>query len=338
MKNTNEGVAAYGSPQEPARQGRLGYLPVSLFGSVMGLVGLSGAWNLAVHLWGAPGWVSTAIGLLAVAAFVAVAVGYIVKASTHFATVRAEYEHPVAGNLFGTVFISLLLLPIPLSGYSLPLARGLWVLGTIGMLVFAWQIMSRWLSQRQQTAHATPAWIVPVVGLIDIPLATPVLQWDWTGPIAFFALVVGLFFALPLFTLIFSRLLFEEPLAPGMQPSLMILLAPFAVGFSAYVTTLARIDLFASALYMLTLFLLGVLLGRLKNLARSCPFRLSWWSVSFPLAAAAGCAIRYAGQVDNLFTQSVAMLLLALATIVILGMTAQTLLAVARGDLHRLAG
>lgn len=166
-----DAIAAYGTPKAAARQGRLGYLPIALFGSVLGLVGLSSAWHHASQVFAVPDWISQAIGLLAVLAFVAVAVGYAVKIITAAEAARAEYLHPVAGNLFGTFFISLLLLPIPLAPYSVTLARALWLAGTVGMVVFAWLIMSRWLGQRQQAAHATPAWIVPVVGLIDIPQA-----------------------------------------------------------------------------------------------------------------------------------------------------------------------
>lgn len=331
-------AAAYGTPQAVAREGKLGYLPVALFGSVMGLAGLSSAWRLASQMFDLAHWVSQLFGLLALLAFVLVAAAYAVKAVTAPHALKAEFLHPIAGNLFGTLFISLLLLPLVLADYSLMLARGFWITGALGMLGFAWVIMSRWLSQRQQAAHATPAWIVPVVGLTDIPLAIPLLHWDGLGDIGFFALAVGLFFAIPLFTLIFSRLLFEEPIGVGLQPSLLILLAPFAVGFSAYVSLTGEVDRFASALYMLTLFLLAILAGRLRHLARSCPFRLSWWSVGFPLAAAASCALRYAVHAPGWFTQGVAILLLAAATLVVSGMAVRTLLGVARGQLRALAG
>ncbi|QEY71634.1 SLAC1 anion channel family protein [Pseudomonas denitrificans (nom. rej.)] len=337
MTENIDTAAAFGAPKETAREGRLGYLPVALFGSVMGLAGLSSAWKLATLIYGAPPWVSQAIGLLALLAFFAVGIGYAIKAVTGPHSVKAEFLHPIAGNLFGTLFISLLLLPIPLVDYSLFLARACWLIGTAGMLPFAWLIISRWLGQRQQAAHATPAWIVPVVGLADIPLAVPLLHWPGAADVAFFSLAVALFFAVPLFTLILSRLLFEEPLGVGLQPSLLILLAPFAVGFSAYVSIVGEIDRFASALYMLTLFMLAVLAGRLRHLARNCPFRLAWWSVGFPLAAAAGCTLRYAGHAPGPFTNGVALFLLAAATVVILGMGLRTLIGVATGQLRNLA-
>jgi tellurite resistance protein len=105
---------------------------------------------------------------------------------------------------------------------------------------------------------------------------------------------VGLFFAIPLFTMIFSRLLFEPPMPDALQPTLLILVAPFAVGYSTDTVTSGTTDLFAQALYMLTLFMLAVLLGRLRKLAHCCPFRFGWWSVSFPLAASAIASLRYA--------------------------------------------
>jgi tellurite resistance protein len=333
-----DSVQAFGTPSEAMKEGTLSYLPVALFGSVMGLTGLSSAWKLAHELYGLPSWLSSVIGGLAIVAFLLMGTGYAIKAATGLKTVKAEFQHPIAGNLFGTLFISLLLVPIPLSDYSLPLARGVWIAGTFGMILFAWLIISRWLSQRQQTAHATPAWIVPVVGLIDIPLAVPTLHMQGLDDLLMFSLALGMFFAIPMFTLIMSRLMFEEPLSVALQPSLMILLAPFAVGFSAYVTVVGDVDRFASALYMLTLFMLLVLAGRLRYLAISCPFRLSWWAVSFPLAAATVTALRYAAYKPNVFTHSVALTLLASVTLILLGMALRTTAAILKGRLKALAG
>ena len=126
-----------------------------------------------------------------------------------------------------------------------------------------------------------------MVGLLDVPLALPALGLPPMHGLMVLALAVGLFFAVPLFTLIFSRLVFEPPMPDALKPSLLILVAPFAVGYSTYTVTTGQTDLFAEALYMLMLFMLAVLLGQLRNLPACCPFRVSWWAVSFPLAAAA---------------------------------------------------
>ncbi|MGU3539555.1 SLAC1 anion channel family protein [Methylobacterium sp. A54F] len=325
-------------PASTARKPLFDYLPVSLFGSVMGLTGLGVGWRLASARYGVPALVGEAIGWCALVAFVVLALAYAAKAITAWQTVLGEFRHPIAGNLFGTILISLLLLPFVLQPLSPSLAAALWILGAGGMVVFAFLIVSRWMGSRHQLAHATPAWIVPVVGLLDVPLAAPLLGLPHTQTLSLFSLSVGLFFAVPLFTLVFTRLVFEEPLAPAQRPTLMILVAPFAVGFSSYVATFGRIDAFAEALFLIALFVFAVLAGRLRDLPLCCPFRVSWWAVSFPVAAMAVAALRYAGHAEALAADALALLLLGLATLVIAGLAGRTLVGLARGELRQLAG
>jgi tellurite resistance protein len=315
----------------------LDYLPVGLFGSVMGLTGLSVAWRLAHTRYGVPAGIADAIGLIAMIVFVALTIGYLVKLATATDAAVSEFRHPIAGNLFGTVLISLLLLPIVLAPISLRAAQVMWGIGAVGMFAFAWIIVTRWMSDRQQIAHATPAWIVPVVGLLDVPLALPSLGMPPMHGVMMASLAVGLFFAVPLFTLIFSRLVFEPPIPDALQPTLLILVAPFAVGMSTYIVTTGATDLFSEALFMLTLFLLVVLLNRLRYLSACCPFRVSWWAVSFPLAASAIAALRFASAQPSGITDAIALALLALATLTIAGLFVRTLYGVLTGELRTLS-
>ena len=315
----------------------LEYLPVGLFGSVMGLTGLSVAWRLAHVRYATPTWIADTIGAVAVVTFAALVIGYLVKLVTATDAVKAEFFHPIAGNLFGTILISLLLLPIVLAPVSLRLAQGMWIVGAICMFVFAWMIVTRWMSDRQQIAHATPAWIVPVVGLLDVPLALPSLGLPPLQGVMAASLAIGLFFAIPLFTLIFSRLVFEAPMPDALQPTLLILVAPFAVGMSTYVVTTGAVDVFAEALFALTLFMLAVLLNRMRYLMACCPFRVSWWAVSFPLAASAIVALRFATARPSEVSDAIALALLALATLTIAGLLVRTLYGVATGELRTLS-
>ena len=325
------------APVTPTQPAPLDFLPVGLFGSVMGISGLSVAWHLASGRYGLSLSIAQAIGGLAIVAFVAMTVAYLTKFAHAPQAVRAEFAHPVAGSLFGTVLISLLLLPIVIAPLSIAIARVSWIVGTVGMLAFAWLMVHRWTSNRQKVEHATPAWIVPVVGLLDVPLAVPSLALPDLHGLMVLSLSVGLFFAIPLFTMIFSRLLFEEPMPAPLQPILMILVAPFAVGMSAYVTTTGSFDLFAQGLYALTLFMLAVLIGRLRHAAQCCPFRIAWWAVSFPLAACAIASLRIAVAFPSRINDAVALVLLAGASAVIAWLTIRTLLGIARGELRQLA-
>jgi len=95
----------------PRTPSQLDYLPVGLFGSVMGLTGLSVAWRLALAHYGAPAFlapIAPALGILAMMSFLALLAGYAVKAITAFHLVKAEFNHPIAGSLFGTLLIQLI--------------------------------------------------------------------------------------------------------------------------------------------------------------------------------------------------------------------------------------
>jgi len=306
--------------------------PISLFGAVMGLSGLSLAWRLAARNDGAPAWIGEGFSVLAWLAFAAVLVAQLRRIRFQPAAWLAELRHPVTGNFLGTFWISLLLLPMLLPAGALPVARVIWIVGAAGMTAFAWYTVQHWLSTRQEPAHAVPAWIIPVVGLLDIPLAYPSLQLPALHELMLFALAAGLFFALPLFAIIFSRLLFQEPLPPAMQPSLLILVAPFAVGFSAYLAVVGQMDSFARALFYLAVFVLAALLPPLYRAMRTQSFQWSWWAVSFPLAASAAAALRFAAAMPSPLTQWLAFGLLALATVAISALSLRTLASLVRGE------
>jgi tellurite resistance protein len=316
--------------------GRLAYLPVSLFGSVMGLSGLALAWRLAATSFGLPAWIGEALGLLAAGVFAALALCYGIKCVESPTAVRAEFAHPVAVNFFGTPIISLLLLAAVAAPYSAVLTNALWVAGTVCMLGFAWLIVSRWMSVRQQVVHATPAWMIPVVGTLNISIAGATLDLPGAHALSAFGLAVGLFFAVPLFTLILSRLIFEEPMPRPLQPSLMILVATFAVGFSAYISVVGRVDLFASLLFYLSVFMFTVLVPKLLRLRSGTPFHTSWWAVSFPLAAMTNAALKFAMHQPSWPAQAFGLAILAFTTLVILSLSVRTIAGIAQGELRTL--
>src|ERR1700744_6156262 len=117
------------------------YLPVGVFGSVMGLTGTSVGWDLAHQRLGLPWWPSPVFGSLAVLDFVVVAAAYSMKVAFEPTCVVAEFKHPVGGSLFATIFTSLLLLPLILAPYALVLARIFWFVRATCMIVLAWLVV-----------------------------------------------------------------------------------------------------------------------------------------------------------------------------------------------------
>jgi tellurite resistance protein len=95
------------------------------------------AWRLAHARYGAPEGIALAIAAAGIVAFVLMVTGYTLKLVTAFDAVRQEFRHSIDGNLFGTVLISLLQLPIALAPVALPVAQILWIGGAAGMILFA---------------------------------------------------------------------------------------------------------------------------------------------------------------------------------------------------------
>lgn len=299
--------------------------PVGLFGSAMGLAGLSLAWRLAAQAALAPRWMGDALAVVAWAVFFLQSAVQLRRARYARETWLAELRHPATQPFAGTFWISVLLLPMLLPEAVASLARGMWLAGVAGMTVFAWWSLSRWLSGGQEEAHVSPAWLIPVVGLLDIPLAYPALGGSSLREAMVFATAAGLVLGLPLLALVFARLMLRPP---SPQPALLILLAPFSVGFSAWVAVTGTVDTFARALFYLAVFLLAVLLPRVYAMVRERPFEFSWWALSFPLAATAVAAQRYAAAWPSTPGRIAAFSLLALSTLAIgalLGLSLRTI-------------
>ncbi len=184
--------------------------------------------------------------------------------------------------------------------------------------------MSRLLRGKVDAGHALPAWLIPGVGTLDITATGGGVRMPWANEVSLFALAVGTMVALVFFTMIMSRLIHhQEKLANEMVPSLMILIAPFEVGFLAYTHYFQRIDTFAAMLFYFGLFIFFSLV--FKVFRRGIPFAAGWWALSFPLAALSNAALRYAEHTGYLPISVFAIGLLALLSVLIAVLLLRTL-------------
>jgi tellurite resistance protein len=306
-----------------AQQASIRNLPVNLFGSVMGLSGLALAWRLATPAFGASPIIGEAIGDLAIAVFVVLAVGYLAKLILYPGAVAAEFNHPIAGNFFGTITISLLLLSAVIHPRHADLAEFVWALGAAATFALSFVAASRLLKGTVDPTHLVPAWLIPGVATLDIAVAGAHMPMAWAYEVNIAAVAIGVVLALILLTLIVSRLVHRDPLAKGMVPSLMILIAPFAVGFLAYTNMFGAVDRFAAVLFYFALFTFLVLIP--KVFRRDVPFAPSWWAISFPIAALSNAALKYAAVHQDPPLHLIAALILAFLTIALSVLTVRTL-------------
>ncbi|WP_232073385.1 SLAC1 anion channel family protein [Variovorax sp. RA8] len=285
------------SPSGLRSEGSVKNLPVNLFASVMGLAGLALAWRLAHDSLGATALVGEAIGVFALGVFALISLGYLTKLVKHPEAVYAEFHHPVAGSFFGTIAISILLLSAVVAPYAAAAAPAIWTIGVVATLALSFIAVSRLLKGQVDASHAVPAWIVPCVATLDIPVTGQHMSMAWASEINLMACAVGAVMALVILVMIISRLVHRDPLAAAMTPSLMILVAPFAVGFIAYTNVVGGIDRFAALLLYFGLFMFAVVAP--KVFRPSVSFSPSWWAIGFPMAALANAALRYSAFRDS---------------------------------------
>jgi tellurite resistance protein len=259
----------------------------------MGVSGLCLAWRQASSQFGTSPWIDAAVGGLAIAVFLLLCAAYAAKMALHPQAVRNEFRHPIAGNFFGTVSIAVLLISSVVAPLSPSACEALWVLGSASTIALAFTLVSRLLRGKVDVGHALPAWLIPGVATLDIVVAGGAAPQAWARELNLFSLAVGAMVALVFFTMIMSRLIHhQEKLANEMVPSLMILVAPFEVGFLAYTNFFQRVDAFAAMLFYFGLFIFLALV--FKVFRRGIPFAAGWWALSFPLAALSNAALRYA--------------------------------------------
>lgn len=315
-------------------KGIFSYVPVSLFGSVMGLSGLAIAWELASELYGLSFVISQIITMISVSVFVVLFIAYGLKIITDFESFYSEFKSPLLRGFFGTFIISILLLPIVIYRYVPMVAFVMWGIGVVLMLVFAWHMVGFWICSKQEIKNVTPAWIIPVVGTLDIPLASNLFgHSEGFYYLNVLSLSIGLFFAVPIITLILFRILLSEKLPDKLLPTLMILVAPFSVGFSAYMSIHTQMDIFALALFFLGVFVFLTLLPQMFALTKCCPFRITWWAVSFPMSAMLVSMLKVAKNIDNVYFDILALFFLAFVSLAILWILVRTIRGVFQGEL-----
>jgi tellurite resistance protein len=298
-------------------------LPVNLFASVMGIAGLSIAWRQASHQFGVSPLMAEVAGALALIVFVVLSAGYLVKAVKYPEAVVEEYRHPVIGNFFGTITIAILLLSSVVAPLSQTLAEVTWTVGTISTFALCFAVASRLLRGKIDVAHAVPAWFIPGVATLDITVAGGTMPMPWAHEVNLFAMAGGTMIALLFFTMIMSRMIHHEPVPAGMVPSLLILMAPFEVGFLAYTNMMQRVDTFSALLFYFGLFIFLALAP--KVFRGGIPFAAGWWAISFPMAALAVAALKYSMFVQAWPVEVAAIILLAVLSITIAVLFAKTL-------------
>ncbi|WP_228766860.1 SLAC1 anion channel family protein [Thiomicrorhabdus heinhorstiae] len=316
---------------------RLAYFPINLFGAVMGYAGLTLGFFQAHELLGIDYTAFLVLTALTTLFFILITLLYAIKLIRFPESVKEDFAHPVALHFFPTFSISLLLLSLLFEGINFQLAQTMWYLGTLLHFILVLVILNSWIHhEKWQITHMNPAWFIPVVGNIVIPLGAVEFS---SIEIGWFFFSVGLIFWLVLFSIVMYRLFFHPPLLKLLEPTLFILIAPPAVGFLSYQELNGGVlDDFSRVLFNMALFMTILLFSQTLRFIR-IPFALSWWAYSFPLAAIMLASFHFYALTDIALYGFIAAFLLAVLSALILHLTAKTFWAAKQGTLcHPLPG
>ena len=260
----------------------LEYFPVQLFAVIMGVSGLAIVFAKAYHLINMPYWIYSILLFMDTVLFLGIFTAYMFKWLLYPEAVKKEFYHPIKSSFIAAISISFLLFSIAFYDFAPTVSILLWCIGAPLQLMFTLIIIRYWIHNELKVVHSNPAWFIPIVGNLLVPVVGVEAAPVW---VSLFFFAIGLFFWLVLFTIMMYRIVFHHPLAKKLVPTLFILIAPPAVGFISYFRIAnGSIDTFSMFLYFIGLFILLLLLFMVRMFDTK-QFFISWWAYTFPLAA-----------------------------------------------------
>lgn len=345
----------------------LKFLMPGWFSVVMGLAGLALAWHSAEAALGSSATgVSLVFGVVAVLVFVALLGLSVLRFNRFPAALAEDLRHPVRHAFVAALPVATLLLVtlgVALAGTH-PVLDALWWLAALGQLWATVWVLKRWLvatpvppapqsatptalqgliqgaslSPVKPAAPApsapafwptvTPVLFIPVVGNVVAPLAGLALGhsvWamaQWGVGLLLWPVVLGL---------LLVRRAVQGPLPDRLLPTWFITVAPPSVIGLVAVQWQAPLAVVAACWGMALFFLLWV--ASIAQQAVNQPFSLTFWAVSFPLAAFTTLTLRLAALAESGGLQMAGTLLLALSSLVVFGLCLGTVRGLRDGSL-----
>lgn len=201
--------------------------------------------------------------------------------------------------------------------------------------------MRFWFINEMQQKMANPAWFIPIVGNLIVPLAgmqLSIQSYIIPFEILIFYFGMGSFFWILLNAALLIRLVFGENLPQKFLPTLFIFIAPpsvFALDILALFGKLANAGVLygiASASFSIALFFMFLMVS-MFGVFRSIKFALSWWAFTFPTAAFTLCALELYAISYSKFYAFLGIFGIALTTIIVAVVSFRTLTAIKKREI-----
>ena len=309
------------------------HFPVSAFGATLGLAGFAMLWREAGDTMIVETGLPTPLFGLSAGFYIAVLILYVLKCVRHPDALVEDFTNPVTANFFAAASMTMILLAAGMAPHAPGLAEGMWAIGTIAQIGVSALIVNQWMSRDCHVTSATPTWFLPIAGNMLIPIVGTPMGYEQIG---WMTLGVGILFWMVVQTVVFYRLLFKAPMEHPQRPTIAIIIAPPSLAFTAYLVL--NEGILGGPAYMffgLAIFMTFITLPQVPALMR-IPFGLSWWSYIFPLSAFGVAAFLLSDASGNPVLEAVAILVLAVLSLLVAIVSALTVRALIRGELFRL--
>ena len=339
----------------------LKFLMPGWFSVVMGLVGLALAWLSGTAALGdsATG-VALVLGAVALGVFVVLLGASVLRAQRHPLALAEDLRHPVRHAFVAAFPVSALLL-VTLAA-ALGVRAGwldvLWWCASLGQLWATVWVLKRWLVATPVAPVAagslqgliqgavlspspavaptappfwpqvTPVLFIPVVGNVVSPLAGLALEHTHWSMAQF---GVGLLLWPVVLTLLLVRRAVQGALPDRIMATWFITIAPPSVVGLVLLQLQAPV-LVVSACWGVAVFFV-LLAGSVAKLVVSQPFALTFWAVSFPMAAFTTLTLKLGAVLQSGGLQMAGTLLLALTSLVVFGLVLATVRGLRSGTL-----
>lgn len=233
----------------------------------------------------------------------------------------ADFNHPVLANFFPTIAIAMLVLSsnFIIIGHNMTVGKVFWFTGTLLTIYFSIRVSYKmFLSESVKLDHISPAWFIPPVGLIVIPVAGGLLINEFSGFLQEFIIFInyfswgsGFFIYLSLLAICMYRFILHHPLPNNLVPTMWITLGPIGAGIlsllslvqnSSFISIQEPFNVFTLLFWGFGIWWAFIAIFITLHYIRkvNLPYTLSWWAFTFPL----GVYVAASYKVSELFDLS----------------------------------
>jgi tellurite resistance protein len=311
-------------------------IPLNTFAIGFGLAGLAEVWTASSTSLGVTPFAAQIVWAIAAAAWLWLLVAHIVRGAHSADSLVGQLRHPAQGPIAALVPTTAMLLAGDLLTFSRAAGVILFLMATAVAALFAGWLVASWLQGGFELESIHGGYLLPTVAasLVGSGVAAeaglPLLGWALFG--------VGVFFWIVMTTLVVIRLAFRPPLPDPLVPTMAILVAPPAVGGIAWFALTGLNDGPVAAMIAGLVVLLVLVQLALLPIYRRLHFSLGFWSFTFPAAAVLTDAILWLRVTEVPGWKGITIGLLALATLLVAGVAARSLTALAPRTFRATAG